>query len=111
MKDINLEEILSKAKEVQDKFQEIQKNFTEKRVTDIAGIENEEKIFVKATVDGTRLIKTLDIGDGAWQQGPKIIIELIITAINNATEKLNKQMQSEVKKLYTPDPQDKADDK
>ncbi len=100
MKDINLEEIMSKAKEIQDKFQQMQREFANKETTGMAGIKDADKIFVEATVDGSRSLKKLEVGDGVWEEEPQIRIDLIIAAVNNATEKLNGQMETEVKSLY-----------
>jgi DNA-binding protein YbaB len=104
MKDINIEEILAKAKEMQEQFKEMQKNFTHTEIKGIAGIDDADQVVVKATLDGMRMIKSLMIGKGALEQDPKVLTDLIIAAINNATEKLNGAMEVEVKKIYaTPD--------
>ena len=110
MKDINFEEIMNKAKEMQDKFQQMQKEFANKETIGLAGIKDTDKIFVEATIDGSRILKKLEVGEGVWQEDPKIRTDLIIAAINNATEKLNGQMQTEVKSLYEGAPNLTQDD-
>jgi DNA-binding protein YbaB len=100
MKDINIEEILSKAKEMQGQFQKMQENFREKEIQGMAGIDDADQILVTATVDGMRMVKALHIGKGALEQDTQVLTDLIIGAINNATEKLNGEMQKEVKKIY-----------
>jgi DNA-binding protein YbaB len=101
IKDINIEEVLAKATEMQSQFQDMQKNFTKKEIVGMAGAEDADKIFVKAKLDGMRMVKSLDVGEGAWAQARSVLLELIITAVNNATDKLNDVMQTEVKKIYS----------
>ncbi len=100
MKDIKIEEILGKAKEMQDQFQRMQQEFRDKKIHGMAGIDDAEQIVVKATIDGMRMISDLHIGEGALTQDVKVLTDLVIGAINNATEKLNGEMQKEVKKIY-----------
>jgi len=100
MKDINIEEILNKAKDMQGQFQKMQETFTHKEIQGIAGIDDADQVVAKVTVDGMRKIKTLHIGDGALRQGKAVLADLIKGAVNNATDKLNEEMQREVKKIY-----------
>lgn len=108
MKDINVKEILGKAQEMQEQFQKMQEAFARKEIVGTAGIDDADQVFVKATIDGMRILKALYIGKGALEEDEKIMTDLIITAVNNATEKLNGEMQKEVKKIYeapTSDPE------
>ncbi len=100
MKDINLEEILGKAKEMQDQFQKMQQEFTAKEIHGIAGIDDADQVFVKATIDGARKIKALTIGTGVPTENKNVLADLVMGAINNATEKLNLEMQTEMQKIY-----------
>lgn len=100
MKDINVEEILGKAKEMQDQFQKMQQSFTHKEIHGFAGIDDADQLVVKVSIDGMRMLKSLSIGDGALEQPVNVMTDLIIGAVNNATEKLNEEMQKEVKKIY-----------
>jgi DNA-binding protein YbaB len=101
MKDINLEEILGKAKEMQDQFQKMQHDFSNKEIYGLAGIDDADQIFVKVMIDGARKVKTLTIGEGALEQSVSVLTDLIIGAVNNATEKLNGEMQQEMQKIYS----------
>jgi len=100
MKDINIEEILGKAKEMQDQFQKMQQAFTHKEIHGMAGIDDTDQVVVKITIDGMRMVKALTIGEGALGQNSQVLVALIKGAVNNATEKLNEEMQKEVKKIY-----------
>lgn len=108
MKNLNFKEILGKAHEMQSHFQDMQKAFEKTEILGTAGIEEEEEqIYVKALIDGKRRLKNLEIGEGAFKSGKEVMIELILNAVNNATEKLNeeieglnKKMQGEIKKIY-----------
>lgn len=100
MKNINIEEILGKAQEMQGQFQKMQEAFAHKEIVGAAGIDDPDQIFVKAVIDGMRILKSLYIGEGALKADSKVMIDLVIAAVNNATEKLNEAMQTEVKKIY-----------
>lgn len=100
MKNIDVEGILSKAQEMQGQFQKMQEEFVNKEIIGTAGIDDADQIFVKVVINGMRMVKSLYIGQGALEQETKVKIDLIIAAMNNATEKLNDEMQKEVKKIY-----------
>lgn len=100
MKDFNIDDILGKAKEMQDQFQKMQHAFALKEIHGMAGIDDTDQVVVKVTLDGGRNVKKLVIGNGVWKEPHDVLIELVIAAINNATEKLNEEMQKEVQKIY-----------
>lgn len=99
MKDINFEEIINKAQEMQGQFKKMQEVFANREIVGTSGIDNKDQVFVKVTIDGIRMVKSLVIGQGALDD-PIVMTDLIIAAINHATEKLNEEMQKEVKKIY-----------
>lgn len=92
---------------MQNKFESMQQDFSAIEIQGLAGIEDAEGLFVKVVITGDRKIKQLVIGDGIWKSGREACIELIIAAVNNATDKLAQEMQSRVKEVYEEGKEDK----
>ena len=97
---INMKDVIEKAKEMQDQFQQMRDQFTNKELQGMAGVDDEDKIYVRGTIDGARMLKSLEIGSGAKEQDVDVLSDLIILAINNATEKLNDEMKNQVQSIY-----------
>jgi DNA-binding protein YbaB len=97
---IDMKEILAKAQEMQEQFQKMQTNFAGKEIHGMAGVDDVDEVVVKVVLDGTRMVKKLFIGKGAKEQKTEVLIDLIVAAINSATEKLNGEMQNQVQSIY-----------
>ncbi len=100
MKNVNVEEILSKAQEMQGQFKQMQDAFSQKEINVTIGIKDVHEIWIDATIDGMRQVKKIVIGKGAIEQGAEALADLIKDAINKATIKLNEEMQKEVQSIY-----------
>jgi hypothetical protein len=97
---IDMKDILNKAKEMQEQFQKMQEAFTAKEITGMAGVDDADGVCVKATIDGARMLKKLVIGEGAKEQKAEVLADLVIAAINDATNKLNTEMKNQVQSIY-----------
>jgi|TARA_B100000780_G_C20846801_1_gene336511 DNA-binding YbaB/EbfC family protein len=86
-------DMLSKAKEMQDKMKEAQEAIKKIEVEGEAG-----GSLVKVILSGDYEIKAIKVGPEAKKESNEIIYDLIIAAYNNAKEKLKKKSSDELLK-------------
>ena len=92
MTDFN--DMLSKAKAMQDKMKEAQNQIKKIEVEGEAGGK-----LVKVILTGEYEIKSIFISDEAKKENQDIINDLIIAAYNNAKENLKKKSSEELSKI------------
>ena len=90
----NFEDMLSKAKAMQDKMKKIQEQIKNIEVEGVAGGN-----LVTVTLSGDYELKSIKISDEAKKENQEIINDLIIAAYNNARENLKKQSAEELSKV------------
>ena len=90
----NFSDMLSKAKAMQDKMQEVQKKIKEIEVEGVSGGD-----LVKVILSGDNEIKSIIISENAKKESREIINDLIIAAFNNAKENLKKRSADELSKV------------
>ena len=89
----NFTDMLSKAKEMQDKMKEAQDAIKNIEVEGIAGGN-----LVKIVLTGDYEIKSITINEEAHKEKREIINDLIIAAYNNARDNLKKNLQKKFPK-------------
>ena len=87
-------DMLSKAKEMQNKMQEVQNAIKRIEVEGVAGGN-----LVKVILSGDYEIKSIIISDEAKKEKNEIVNDLIKAAYNNAKEKLKKRSSEELLKV------------
>ena len=87
-------DMLSKAKEMQSKMQEVQNAIKKIEVEGVAGGN-----LVKVVLSGDYEIKSIIISDEAKKEKEEIVNDLIKAAYNNAKEKLKKRSSEELLKV------------
>jgi DNA-binding YbaB/EbfC family protein len=90
----NFTDMLSKAKEMQDKMKEAQDAIKNIEVEGIAGGN-----LVKIVLTGDYEIKSITINEEAHKEKREIINDLIIAAYNNARDNLKKKSSEEISKV------------
>lgn len=90
----------NKGKDMAQHFQKMQENLANTRITGVGGIEDDEQIFVKVTVNGLQQVEKVEVGNGAIENGVQVTGDLCKAAFNNALEKLKEVMQKEVLNAY-----------
>ena len=90
----NFSDMLSKAKAMQDKMQEVQKKIKEIEVEGVSGGD-----LVKVILSGDYEIKSIIISENAKKESREIINDLIIAAFNNAKKNLKKRSADELSKV------------
>ena len=90
----NFTDMLSKAKDMQDKMREAQQNIKKIEVEGKAGGD-----LVKVILTGDYELKSISISDEAKKEGQEIINDLIMAAYNNAKENLKKKSADELSKV------------
>ncbi len=90
----NFNDMLSKAKAMQDKMKEAQEKIKKIEVEGEAGGK-----LVKVVLTGDYEIKTILISDKAKKESQEIINDLIKAAYNNAKENLKKKSSEELSKI------------
>ena len=90
----NFSDMLSKAKAMQDKMQEVQKKIKEIEVEGVSGGD-----LVKVILSGDYEIKSIIISENAKKESREIINDLIIAPFNNAKENLKKRSADELSKV------------
>ena len=86
--------MLSKAREMQEKMKEAQESIKNIEVTGKAGGD-----LVKVILKGDYELKSIIISDEAKKEDQEIINDLIKAAYNNAKENLKKKSSEEIKKI------------
>ena len=90
----NFSDMLSKAKDMQEKMKEDQDQIKKIEVVGLSGGD-----LVKVTLTGNYEIKSIEITDPAKKESQEIINDLIIAAFNNAKENLKKKSAEELSKV------------
>ena len=90
----NFSDMLSKAKAMQEKMQEVQEQIKKIEVEGVSGGN-----LVKVTLSGDYELKSIEITETAKKESQDIINDLIIAAFNNAKENLKKNLQRNCPKL------------
>ena len=90
----NFSDMLSKAKAMQEKMQEVQEQIEKIEVEGVSGGN-----LVKVTLTGDYELKSIEITETAKKESQDIINDLIIAAFNNAKENLKKKSAEELSKV------------
>tara|TARA_A100001011_G_scaffold388651_1_gene468723 strand:+ start:722 stop:1042 length:321 start_codon:yes stop_codon:yes gene_type:complete len=90
----NFNDMLSKAKEMQEKMKEAQEMIKKIEVEGKSGGD-----LVKVVLTGNYEIKSILISDKAKKEDQEIIIDLIKAAYNNAKENLKRKSTEELSKV------------
>tara|TARA_B100000282_G_C31399802_1_gene339606 strand:- start:245 stop:565 length:321 start_codon:yes stop_codon:yes gene_type:complete len=90
----NFSDMLSKAKEMQEKMREVQDQIKKIEVEGMSGGN-----LVKVILSGDYELKSIEIRDEAKKENQDIINDLIIAAYNNAKENLKKKSAEELSKV------------
>ena len=90
----NFNDMLSKAKEMQEQMKKAQEQIKKIEVVGESGGN-----LVQVTLNGDYELKSINITDKAKKEDLEIINDLIIAAYNNAKEKLKKKSSEELSKL------------
>jgi len=85
--------ILDKAKELEAKMKESQKNIKNIRVEGVSGINS-----VKVVLDGEGEMQKIEISDETLKEDKSIIEDLIVAAHNNAKAQLKSKTTEEISK-------------
>ena len=91
---MDIKEILKQAEGMQTQLKEIEEELLRLRVSAESG-----GGMVRATINGKGEIISLDISEQAYQEGREILAELVIAAVNNATEKMEEVRKDKQKNL------------
>ena len=89
----NFNDMLSKAKEMQEKMRQVQDNIKKIQVEGEAGGK-----LVKVVLSGEYEIKSIVISDEAKKEKQEVINDLIVAAYNNAKDNLKKKSSEELSK-------------
>ena len=90
----NFDDMLSKAKAMQDKMKQVQEQIKNIEVEGIAGGN-----LVKVILTGEYELKSIEISAEAKKEDQQIINDLIIAAYNNAKQNLKKKSSEELSKV------------
>ncbi len=90
----NFNDMLLKAKEMQEKMREVQDKIKKIQVEGSAGGN-----LVKVTLSGDYEIKSIDINEEAKKEKFEVITDLIMAAYNNAKENLKKKSAEELSQI------------
>ena len=90
----NFSDMLSKAKEMQEKMRKVQDQIKKIEVEGMSGGN-----LVKVILSGDYELKSIEIRDEAKKENQEIINDLIIAAYNNAKENLKKKSAEELSKV------------
>ena len=90
----NFSDMLSKAKAMQQKMQEVQEQIKKLEVEGASGGN-----LVKVILTGDYELKSIEITEAAKKESQEIINDLIIAAYNNAKENLKKKTSEEISKI------------
>ena len=90
----NFNEMLEKAKLMQQKMREAQDEIKNIQVEGVSGGN-----LVKVILSGDYELKSISISENAKKESQEIINDLIIAAYNNAKENLKKKTSEEISKI------------
>ncbi len=94
-----LEFFQHKGQDMVQHFQKMQTDLENKRVVGLGGVEDEDGIFVKTTLNGLQECINVTYGSSAFDD-TKVAADLTRAAFNDATTKLKAVMQQEVVSVY-----------
>ena len=89
----NFTDMLSKAKEMQEKMKEVQKNLNDIEVEGFSGGN-----LVRVVLKGNYEMKSIFIDKSTKKEKEEIITDLIIAAYNDAKDKFKKKTSEEISK-------------
>tara|TARA_B100000287_G_C20189105_1_gene605414 strand:+ start:219 stop:539 length:321 start_codon:yes stop_codon:yes gene_type:complete len=89
----NFTDMLSKAKKMQEKMQEVQKNLKNVEVEGVSGGNS-----VRVVLKGDYEMKSIFIDQNAKKEKDEIVNDLIVAAYNDAKDKLKKKTSEEIAK-------------
>ena len=89
----NFTDILSKAKQMQEKMKEVQDSLKNIEVEGVSGGN-----LVKVTLKGNYEMKSIFVDENAKKEKFEVINDLIIAAYNDAKDKLKKKTSEEIAK-------------
>ena len=90
----NFNDMLQKAKQIQQKMKEAQDEIKNIQVEGVSGGN-----LVKVILTGDYELKSISISESAKKESQEIINDLIIAAYNNAKENLKKKSSEEISKI------------
>ena len=90
----NFNDMLQKAKEMQQKMKDAQDQIKNNVVEGVSGGN-----LVRVTLTGDYELKSIVISENAKEESQEIINDLIIAAYNNAKENLKKKSSEEISKI------------
>ena len=90
----NFNDMLQKAKQMQQKMKEAQDEIKTIQVEGVSGGN-----LVKVILTGDYELKSISISESAKKESQEIINDLIIAAYNNAKENLKKKSSEEISKI------------
>ena len=90
----NFNDMLQKAKQMQQKMKEAQDEIKNIQVEGVSGGN-----LVKVILAGDYELKSISISESAKKESQEIINDLIIAAYNNAKENLKKKSSEEISKI------------
>ena len=90
----NFSDMLSKAKEMQEKMREVQDQIKKIEVKGDSGGN-----LISVVLNGEYEIKSIEISEAAKKENQDIINDLIIAAYNNAKDNLKKKSAEELSKV------------
>jgi len=89
----NFTDMLSKAKKMQEKMQEVQKNLKNVEVEGVSGGN-----LVRVVLKGDYEMKSIFVDQNTKKEKDEIINDLIVAAYNDAKDKLKKKTSEEIAK-------------
>jgi len=93
--------LLKNAGKIQDMMKESQEALAQKEVDGASGGD-----LVKVKMNGRYYVSSIEISDEAMTEGVEVVFELVMAAINDATEKveaLTKESMMNVANIFSPD--------
>ncbi len=92
MKDLN--KILEKAKELEERMKESQENIKKIRIEGVSGTNS-----IKVILDGEGEMQKIEISDEILKEEKSIIEDLIVAAHNNAKSQIKNKTSEEISKV------------
>ena len=89
----NFSDIISRAKQMQEKMKEVQESLKKIEVIGVSGGDS-----VKVTLTGDYEMKSIIVDENTKKEKDEIINDLIVAAYNDAKDKLKKKTSEEIAK-------------
>ena len=90
----NFSDIISRAKQMQEKMKEVQENLKKIEVEGVSGGD-----LVKVVLKGDYEMKSIFVHESAKNEKEEIVYDLIVAAYNDSKDKLKKKTTSEISKV------------